>query len=135
MSRNTLAACLILLSGEAGAADRTLDLPALVIYNNTLVTLDIGIGPDSADFVTLQPGQETRSTFAVSPWIRFGSVRFEYVLPDHVVSFAGPATIYLQVESDGSLYFVPPLAGFSAAPRSDQPAGFPLKPTNSSDQL
>jgi hypothetical protein len=102
---------------------------SVVIFNNTRVDLEIEVNPTTHETVTLQPGQETRSQFSASQWITFGMIAHQYVLPEHVVSYAGPATIYLQAEPDGKLYLVPPLAGFSALP-PEQPAGFPLRPVN-----
>jgi hypothetical protein len=128
MPRLTLAACILSLSGIAAFADPPTNQLSLVIFNHTNVDLDIGVGPTTRDFVTVQPGQETRSRLATSQWITFGTVTHTYALPDHVISYAGPATIYLQAESDGNLYFVPLPRAFSTGPPAEQPAGFPLKP-------
>jgi hypothetical protein len=101
-----------------------------VIFNNTQVHLEVEVDQRTRESIVLEPGQETRVTLSAAQWINFGMIAHQYVLPDHVLWYAGPAIIYLQAEPDGSLYFVPPLMAFPASPHLDQPAGFPLRPIN-----
>ena len=129
MSHLAVAACVLYLNVTISIADPSSIQLTAVIFNNTHVDLEIEVNATTHETVTLQPGQETRSRFAASQWINFGMIAHQYVLPDDVVSYAGPATIYLQAEPDGNLYLVPPQAGFSGSP-PEQPAGFPLRPVN-----
>src|SRR5688500_17293378 len=114
MSRLAVAAYVLCLSSAIAWAEPAARQLSVVFFNNTRVELEIEVNPTTHETVTLQPRQETRSQFSASQWINFGMIAHQYVLPEPVVSYAGPATIYLQAEPDGNLYFVPPLAGFSA---------------------
>ncbi len=128
MSRSAFAVLTLCLCSAAGFADPSPDQLSVVLFNNTRVELAIEVDSTTHEFVTLDTGQETRTPFTASQWINFGMIANQYVLPEHFVSYAGPATIYLQAEPDGSLYYIPPMMSFPISPPPEQPMGFPLKP-------
>ena len=126
MSRQA-ALLVALLASAAGIADeRQPEPPQVVIYNNTLVDLEVEVASDR--YVEVLPGTSRDVQFRTSQWINFGMMAHRFELSADVEVTLRTVRVQLQAEADGKLYLVPGSAAFPASPLPSQPHGFPLEP-------
>ncbi len=123
---------LLVVAASSAGEDRVPDQLFAIIYNNTSVDLEIDVDPLTRTSISLDPGQQTRIAVSARQWINFGMIANEFVIPD-ALWMKSMATIQLQAENDGNLYYVPSNQVLPQTPPPRQPVGFPLKPVNATD--